>query len=100
MQCRIYFAISVWALVTLIAFFVIQKHKSEFTSILAGALFLIGASVATLFLPLFLGIQDSCITYACVKGDNMSHALVTLIIISWGAFGANLLSACISHKQE
>jgi hypothetical protein len=91
-------ALGLWAMVTIIAFSVIQKHKSERASLIGGAFFLVGSVAAVLILPKYLGIQDSCNTNACLQDKDIVNALVTFFIISWGAFGANLLSACISHK--
>ena len=100
MQFCIFVAFCVWALVTWFASFVVRKYKSELTSALVGGVFVLAAGLAPLYIPLFLGIQDGCITYTCSTDDNMSRALVTFVIITWGAIGANLLSAYISYKQE
>jgi hypothetical protein len=98
MLCRIIVAIVLWAAVTCIVFLAIQKYKSERASLFGGAFFLVVAIVAALLLPVLIGVQDSCNTYACLRDKDMVNALVTFFIISWGAFGANLLSSCISHK--
>ncbi|HUX29243.1 MAG TPA: hypothetical protein VMV78_01305 [Thiobacillus sp.] len=98
MLCRIILAILAWAIITGVAFILIQKFKSERASMIGGAIFLAGAVAAVLLLPVFLGVQAQCTTDQCVQGKEMASALVTLFIISWGAFGANVLSACISHK--
>ena len=91
-------ALVVWAVITLIAFLFIQRYKSERASLWGGAFFLAGSVAAVVLLPPFLGIQDSCSTNFCLNAKDTANALVTFFIISWGAFGANLLSSCITHK--
>lgn len=99
MFCHIVLALVVWAVVTVVAFCVIQHYRSKRSSLWGGAFFLAGAIVAVVLVPPFLGIQESCSTYICARNERMAHALVTFFIISWGAFGANFLSACISHVE-
>jgi hypothetical protein len=98
MSSHIAMALGVWVVVTIIAFVVIQRYKSERSSLYGGAAFLVGSIAAVVLLPGLLGIQDGCNTNACLENKDMVNALVTFFIISWGAFGANLLSSCISHK--
>jgi len=98
MMCHIAIALVLWVVLTAAAFFVIQRYKSERASLIGGSTFLFGALAAVLIVPVFLGINDGCNTDVCLQNKEMASALVTFFIISWGAFGANLLSACISHK--
>ncbi|MBK1691580.1 hypothetical protein CKO33_05315 [Ectothiorhodospira mobilis] len=98
MLSRIAIMLVFWAVLTIFVFYFLQRYKSERASLIGGLAFLVGAIAAVLLLPVFFGIQECCNTYVCIQNKEMVSALVTFFIISWGSFGANLISACVSHK--
>ena len=98
MVFRISIALVIWAVLTITAFYLIQRYKSERASLIGGLFFLVATIAGVLLGPVFLGVQERCTTYTCATEKTMVDALVIFFTISWGALGANLLSACISHK--
>lgn len=88
--------LALWAVLTGIALYVIQKYKSERASLIGSMFFLAGAITVALLAPLVFDVREGCI--ACDYKKHIVDTLVQVFIISWGAIGANLLSACISHK--
>lgn len=98
MLCQIIVALLAWALLTVVALYTIQKFKSERASLIGGAVLIVSAVVVALLLPSLLGVQYPCNDSACYQRTHMATTLVTFYIISWGAIGANLISACVTHR--
>ena len=87
-----------WFFVTGIAFIVGQKHKSESTSFRLGCIFLTLGIVAPLFLITQFHTYLSCAIPSCEAAKIQAQTIIGVFTVSWAAFGANLLSAVISHK--
>lgn len=89
---------SIWAVVTVIAFYLAQRCKSERATLIAGSFFLIAGVAAPLFCSLFLNEYISCQVAECSDSKVQAQSIIGFFTISWASFGANLLSSLISHK--
>jgi hypothetical protein len=87
-----------WVIITAISIGLAQKFRSERTTLIAGCLFLCLGVVVPLLLTALFSTHLSCNNAGCDGAKIQAQTIIGFFTVSWAAFGANLLSALISHK--
>ena len=94
---QIFLFFGVWAVVTALVFWVIGKYRTERSSLVGGAVFLLLTVFGTLTIHSFFGNALSCQAVHCASDKSLVDTALQFVLITWGAIGGALLAKTIEH---